>query len=218
MTGVLRHPALGQVKYAVTEVPTGGDGQTAAVIGMMSQYASEDSRHPIIIKEAQEAVASRPDLPPHEAVFYWVKSRIRFVRDEDTVTPWQEKTTSPVVEALIRPVDMAVMCEGGTSCQRIGDCDDFSMYTAALLLALNIPASFVTVAAGRESDDYSHVYIAAYPGGQRVALDTSHGPYPGWETAQARRIEEWPVGGGMGKLLTLAAIVGLGAYAWRKWR
>lgn len=216
MTGVLRHPTLGQVKYAVTEVPTGGDGQTAAVIGMMSQYASEDSKHPIIISEAQEAVASRPDIPPYEAVFWWVKGRVRFVRDEETVMPWQKDTVSPVVEALIRPVDMVVMCNGGSSCQRIGDCDDFSMYTASLLLALGIPASFVTVAASQDSDDYSHVYVAAYPGGVRIPLDTSHGGYPGWETRQARRITEWPVGGGAGKLLGLALLAGLGVYAWRR--
>lgn len=217
MTGTLAHPTLGQVKYEVTAVPTGGDGQTSAVVSLMSRYALEDSRHPIVIVAAQEAVRLRPDAPPHEAVFWYVKDRIRFVRDEETVTPWQNQTVDPVVEALIRPVDMIAMCNGGASCQRVGDCDDFSMLTAALLTALGIDAAFVTVAASRESDDFSHVYVAAYPNGVRVPLDTSHGPHPGWETPNARRTQEWPVSGA-GGWIGMITLVGLGAYLWRKLR
>lgn len=209
MTGTLHHPSFGAVRYSVSEVPTGGDGQTAAVIGLMKGYVQEDARHPILLKDLQQALASRPDLPAHEAIFWWVKDRVRFVRDEDTVQPWQQGTDLPVVEALIRPVDMVVMCGGGASCQRTGDCDDFSMYTAALLTAAGIDAAFATVAASSESTDFSHVYVVAYPNGTRVPLDTSHGAYPGWETNQARRIQEWPVGGG--GLMTLVALVALGA-------
>ena len=43
-----------------------------------------------------------------------------------------------------------------------GDCDDFSMLTAALLEASGIPWEFVTVAADRDSPGrFSHVYVRA---------------------------------------------------------
>lgn len=211
MTGLLHHPSLGVVKYSVAEVPTGGDGQTQAVVGMMTGYVVEDAKHPILVADLQNALAARPELPPHEAIYWWVKDRVRFVRDEEITYPWQEQNTHPVVEALIRPVDMIAMCEGGRGgpgCQRIGDCDDFSMYTAALLTAAGVEAKFATVAANPESTDFSHVYVVAYPNGVRVPMDTSHGSHPGWETGQGSRIQEWPIGGGGGLLFLLALGVG----------
>jgi len=208
----MHHPTLGDVRYTITEVPSGGDGQTAAVIGLMTKYVVEDAKHPIVVQDLKQALTARPDLSPCEAIYWWVKDRVRFVRDEETVTPWQSNTTDPIVEALIRPVDMIAMCEngrGGAGCQRVGDCDDFSMYTAALLTAAGIRSAFATVAASGQSTDFSHVYVVAYPSGIRLPMDTSHGSYPGWETGQATRIQEWPVGGGDGLLFLLA--IGVGA-------
>jgi hypothetical protein len=98
------------------------------------------------------------------------------------------------------------------------DCDGFAMYTAALLQAHGIRSSFVTVAADPEQPDrFSHVYVVAYTSdGERIAMDTSHGPYPGWEVGRYSRIEEWPVdgGGGLLPLLLLAA----GTWWWFKRR
>src|SRR3990172_5349573 len=89
-----------------------------------------------------------------------VKRRLQFVRDEETAKPFQSGmgVGDVVVETLIRPRDMSVLCADG-SCVRQGDCDDFSMYTASLLLALGIKAAFVTVAASPSSSHYSHVYV-----------------------------------------------------------
>lgn len=202
----LFHPALGQtVNYSVSEVPEGGDGQTSAVIGMMSRYAVEDSSTREIQLDAQRALADNPTLAPEEAVFWWVKRRIRFVRDEETVVPFGDQG-GVMVEALIRPVDMSTMAG-----DKQGDCDDFSMYTASLLLALGIPAAFVTVAASPGNNDFSHVYVAAYPGGRRVPLDTSHGDRPGWETPRAHRIKEWEVGG-IGWIAPVLVMTAIGAW------
>jgi hypothetical protein len=193
----LYHPQLGQtVNFEVHAIPDGGDGQTSAVIDLMTRYARQDSGSPEIQAAAREAVAEYSDLPPWEAVFWYVKRRLRFVRDEQTAVPFQEQYDSPVVETLIRPMDMVTLCANQSGCIRQGDCDDFSMYTASLLMALGIPCKFVTVAASTAApDEFSHVYVAAYPppAGQRVPLDTSHGHYPGWETKAYTRIQEWNV-------------------------
>lgn len=208
----LYHPALGQsVNYTIQEVPEGGDAQTAAVVGIMSRYAMEDSSSPEIKRDADIAVSECAGCTPAESVFWFVKKRLRFVRDEETVVPFEvDKDTrgGVMVEALIRPRDMSTMAH-----EKLGDCDDFSMYTASLLLALGVPASFVTVAASPDqaNTEFSHVYVAAYPGGVRVPLDTSHGDRPGWETAKARRIKEWEIGG-VGSYLPLVVILVIGAW------
>jgi hypothetical protein len=189
----LYHPGLGQqVAFSNQEVPEGGDAQTAAVIGIMSRYAAEDASSPEVQRDAQQAMAECSGCMPEEAVFRWIKHRLRFVEDGVTAQPFDGEAQSQggtFVEALIRPRDMAVLGVGSQA----GDCDDYSMYAASLLLALGVPVSFVTVAADPESSDFSHVYVAAYRNGVRVPLDTSHGPRPGWETGRAKRIKEWPV-------------------------
>lgn len=212
------HPALGQnLNYEVAQVPEGGDAQTAAVIDMMAGYARDDSSSMEVQRDARAALAQYPGMPPEESVFWWVKARLQFVRDEETAKPVQAgmPVNDVVVEMLIRPRDMSVLCADG-SCVRQGDCDDFSMYTVALLLALDIPAAFVTVAADPSSSDYSHVYVAAYPQNRgRVALDTSHGARPGWETDRAARKREWPVSG-VGPWLGMAILI-VGAWMLCRW-
>jgi len=192
-------------------VPEDPDGQVAGTIDLMRRYVQEDSHSPEIQRDAQEAVGSLDPshIPQQEIVsrvFGYVKSRVTFVGDELLAAgTGLEETGPPVVEVLIRPKDMAVMCDQGT-CQRMGDCDDFSMYAAALLTSLGVKTAFVTVAADRAQPNmFSHVYLAAYTNeGERIPLDTSHGPRPGWETPQSTRIKEWPIGG-MGDGLALAA-------------
>jgi len=192
--GVVDHPELGLVKYEITPAPGNADSQVESTIGLMRRYTAEDALTADIQRDAMLAVQASPGLSPEEAVFWWVRNQIRFVEDDYTTRQFQSRTVEPVVEALIRPRDMATLILQGRA---QGDCDDFAMYTAALLMALTIPVAFVTVAGNPQSTDYSHVYVAAYTGRGRVALDTSHGPAPGWEyqsdTIMPVRIQEWPI-------------------------
>jgi hypothetical protein len=51
----------------------------------------------------------------------------------------------------------------------------------------------MTVAAdSKRPREFSHIYVVAYYKGQRIPLDFSHGPYPGWECPSSR-MKEWPV-------------------------
>jgi hypothetical protein len=188
------HPAWGDARYEATIVPDDPDGQVAAVIDLMRRYVLEDYRTPAVAAEARRAIVLDPD--PLAAVFWHVKRGIGFTRDEVLSQPYQANHEYPIVEVLIRPVDMATMCAGG-GCRRSGDCDDYSMYAAALLTNLGVDVSFVTLAAdGSNPAAYSHVYLAAYRGGVRTALDVSHGQYPGWEAPNRYgKRKEWPVKG-----------------------
>lgn len=191
------------------------DSQVEATIRTMARYAAEDAGRPEIQGEAQEIsqACGADQVAQTREVHGRVRNRIRFLRDEETAIPLAGISQEPIVEILVRPIDMYYAGAGAG----IGDCDDYSMYAAALLTALGIDCSFVTLAADPGSDQFTHVYVAAYPNGQRVAVDASHGPYCGWEAPRpgARKLE-WPIqdpmrncGGGLSTLLVLAGIVGL---------
>jgi transglutaminase-like putative cysteine protease len=196
------------------------DSQVAETIELMARYVREDARAPEV--QAAAAEITSPGAIPQEdieAIFYHVKRLIRFQHDETTAQPLTSRLVQmgvgdyPVVEVLIRPRDM-VTWRKDTGRGQVGDCDDFAMLTAALLLSRNIKANFVTAAADyRVLGQWSHVYVAAYPqGGARVAMDTSHGEYPGWEVQGVGRKREWPIEGGY-RGLVIAAVLALVLWA-----
>lgn len=201
MQGSYIHPQMGSVRYEAHVVSDDPQEQVEQVVAQMSEYAVADSASPEILSDLSRVVpvshAVRSSLPggcwtdsrTAAALFYHVQNRMRFQRDEDTVAGLQSMTETPIVEGLVRPVDMAVMERG------IGDCDDYAMYLASLLLAAGIPCAFVTVAADpQDPSRFSHVYVAAYTRDEgRIPLDASHGEYPGWETEYYYQRREWPL-------------------------
>lgn len=209
----LYHPQFGQVlPTQESYVPDDPDGQVAGTIDLMRRYVVEDSTHPSVIHDAAEAVGATdwshiPQRELAQRVFTYVKRRLSFVDDERLSSHLETPDTVPIIEVLVRPKQMAELCGAGQQCRRLGDCDDFSMYTAALLTALGIRSAFVTIAAdSSDANRYSHVYVVAYTNdGERIPMDVSHGPRPGWEHGVYTRKQEWPVGGmGVGTVLTLA--------------
>jgi hypothetical protein len=120
-------------------------------------------------------------------IFEYVRSSVTFVQDEDVLT--QEFGVRPDNELLIEPAVLLSMDKPR------GDCDDFSMLTASLLLVVGLPAYFVTVKADhRQPDRWSHVYVGTVlEDGTEYPLDCSHGPFAGWETNQAINKQRWPV-------------------------
>lgn len=204
--GTVSHPLLGQdLKYGVQVVPDDPDAQVRATIGLMCGYAREDAKSPEIQREAQEiwAQCRGNRLGMIQEVWRRVQHKIQFLNDDKTASPIeglfeQMYNGAPIVEILIRPKDMAVIK------QRIGDCDDYSMYVACLLMALFIDCSFVTIAGDSHAPGtFTHVYVAAYPDGftgVRVPVDASHGPSCGWEGKRpGMRCGEWKVSDGDGE-------------------
>lgn len=223
------HPGFGEtLRYRVDRVSDDPDTQVAQVIGVMADYVRADSHSPEIQADVRSIrlTGASGGQDPIQDTFDWVKSRMQFVRDEDTAAPieqsWSgtpqavEITGEPVVEVLIRPRDMAVAKRAQ------GDCDDYVQYGFCLLRAQGIPVNFCTVAADlRQPDVYSHVYGACYPGGVRVPVDFSHGPYPGWEYVDParpqRKWKEWAVDYtpmGRSRLLPLLVAGGIGVAIW----
>jgi transglutaminase-like putative cysteine protease len=209
------HPNFGH-DIAISGAPLSEDPDTqvAQVVGLMLDYSTADAATAELRADATAASLLAGD-DPIAGNFWDVKRRLRFVEDAETGAPFAaEFPSSEIVETLVRPIDMRAMASPA------GDCDDFSMTTRARLLALGIPARFVTVAVDPEDPSrFSHVYVVADCDGGvcgsnwsgRVALDTSHGDYPGWECPNPfGKREEWPAAGWS----IAAALAIAGAAAW----
>lgn len=219
LSGTMQHPTLGTVRYEMREVSDDPDQQVADTVALMRQYATEDGRSYPLYADVRRAQASNPAAEVLGNTFEYLRRHgtrgMQFVQDETTGRPFERSDAPggwrPVVETLMRPYDQA-LCQYPQ-----GDCDDFSMYGAAHLVALGVPCLFATVGADRDvPDQFTHVYLVAYPkegpyAGQRVPMDLSHGPYLGWEVPNRYgKFCEWPVNRGLG-LLQLGALAG-GAY------
>lgn len=177
----------------------GADGQVLSTIDLMKQYAIEDSKHPLILETAKRIASS--NRPLDQAVHQEANAKLRFV--EDTANAAQTNIAdlapdSEVIEVLTRPVDVEILSQRSIVS---GDCDDFAMYVASLLLALEalgFPVSntrFITIAADTENpNEFSHVYVRTVYMGSDTAIDASHGPYAGWHAEdRAFRKTEHPV-------------------------
>ena len=205
------------LNWDATVVPDDPDEQVAITIELMSDYVRADAQSPEVVAEAEIAApAGAGPLDILDGIFHHVKHLIQFQHDEDTASPLRSKLLEaglgdyPVVEVLIRPRDMITWRGDTRGGQPKGDCDDYAMLTAALVLAKGMGAKFVTVAADpRLPGQWSHVYVVAYPeGGERVAMDTSHGGYPGWEAQNGvTRRQEWDIDAGLEQWLVIGLVV-----------
>lgn len=211
--GTVDHPVFGPVAYRVQDIGWDADGQVGKTLALMGERVREDSKDPGFCYWARQVVGFDPgqgrDADVIEAAYGHVKHAIRFQRDETTAAGVGGYPEGEVIECIIRPREMAKLVQRVVG---VGDCDDFTMYLAALLACYGVESEFCTVAAdGRAPGNYSHVYLVAYPVDEwtgckvRVPLDASHGEYPGWETENKfGRRTEWPINGGLGGWLGLA--------------
>lgn len=150
---------------------------------MMIRYAIEDSQHPNVLAWAREVPIEYPLDRRISAVFDLVHSRVRFMTDQQRF--------SDATEVLSRPSRTVV--------DLVGDCDDFSMLVAALILALGLPVRIDYVVISTDGQNFDHVYVLVQkPDGSLVPLDASHGPFPGWFYPGKLAIL-WPVADNRGK-------------------
>lgn len=175
--------------------PVDNDRSTFETVQQMIALARDAASKPAINHVVSSLLLSLSKKNPSDmdlvrAIYWWVKGRVRFREDESIlvedmgwVDPYQELLISP--EILIR------------MSQPEGDCDDFSMLLASLLVAAKIPVWFVAVAVDeREPWRWSHIYCKVFLKDERklITLDASHGTYPGWETSREKfRVGEWRV-------------------------
>jgi hypothetical protein len=122
-----------------------GEAGTAQTIALMRQLIDQALTDPSFIRKASDIVSAAPaydSIGEAQTIYSWVKSNIRFTMD-------------PVSkEKLYPPAELLKI--------RAGDCDDISMLTAALLMAVGYPARLITISAdASQPQNFSHVYVEA---------------------------------------------------------
>lgn len=184
----------GPVRAQTWPQPADDEAATAQTIAVMSEMARRDAwSEPVREAAHQAAAGATTPRGIAAAVHAWIQSRIKFV--EDLIPAGLAGVEDPAqAEVLIRPADLLAMREPA------GDCDDFSMLCASMLLALGIEPKFKTVAADPTNPGaYSHVYVVANlprrvgAGAEDVAIDASHGPHIGWEAGNIQKARVWPI-------------------------
>lgn len=211
----LEHSTLTGLKASLQALPMGADGQVLSTIDLMKAYAIEDSKHPLILETAKRIAYG--NRPLDQAVHQEANTKLRFVEDTANAAQTNIASLAPdadVIEVLTRPADVEILSQRSVVS---GDCDDFAMYVASLLLALEtlgFPVSnvrFVTIAADTENpSEFSHVYVRCDYMGSDTAIDASHGPYAGWhaEDRAFRKTEHLVKAMSYSASLALALILG----------
>lgn len=135
-----------------------GDAGTEQTVALIREAVHQAWRDPLVRATAGRLIAG---LHPQDtegqarAIFDWVRSHIRFVRD-----PVDHETVSSARWTLTHG---------------FGDCDDINaVLLPGLLGAVGIPARLVTVAVDpRDPQQFTHVYAEADLGGRWVPVDAA---------------------------------------------
>lgn len=188
--------ALGRVVSIehTTANPWNTDISTAQTIHQMSHLVNAQFYSALVNEAVNDATANLPDSASDEeiarAIFWWVKRHVQFSEDEELMHSQLGIKTEDLDKELLIPPTTLLQMPVPT-----GDCDDFSMLVAAMLKNVGMRVKFVTIAADESMPwKFSHVFVRTKDDkGNWVSLDASHGPYPGWQTKQNFREQEWDV-------------------------
>jgi hypothetical protein len=155
------------------------DLATAQTVGLMCGYISEAAGDPLVQLAARLSLAWGD---PCSGAFWDAKHRIEFKSDQALMLRLLNEGDN--LELLIHPSVIARWRKPQ------GDCDDFVMWSCALLCCCGLDFEIKTVAANPQlpPDEFSHVYArAVFDDGTRLPIDaTPSGRYPGWEVPPAR--------------------------------
>lgn len=188
------------------------DSATARTVRQMVRHITAGASDPEVLRWV---ALSQVYLPAGASAyarawcwFWWVKSHVRFVSDEDSILRYFGE--SEQLELLISPAVMVRMDDPA------GDCDDFSMLVCAGLAAMGLRCEVVTVAARPDDPGiFSHVFARVEVGrGRWLAMDASHGDRPGWEVPPERQYRRvvWGLDGSRMEVETMAGYNGLHGY------
>lgn len=162
---------------SITSIPTdpfNNETSTRDTVEEMARIAIEQAQSPIILRVVEDLQLT--NLSPWDqclTIYSFVRRTLTFKEDEiqlalDGHHPSSELLRTPEYLLTIQPE---------------GDCDDYSLLTATLLLAgTNLGVAFGTIKTRDDRPmDWSHIYVVAVGPGGPIAMDCSHGPYVGWE-------------------------------------
>lgn len=133
-----------------------------------------------------------------QAIFDWIKNHGVFQRDQFQI----ERVEHPIssMQSIVKARKSGAYQGPGLF---VGDCDQFSIWAAALGGLLGFQYAFETAKTDlRRPDEFSHVWTALLVGKDWIPLDAStRGAHMGWRPpVDGDRFKRWPekeIGGGM---------------------
>lgn len=160
--------------------PMDSDRSTVDTIHQMIAIAKVSARSPKVISIVDSLLRTLPSKPSKKdlvrVIYWWVKNHVTYVEDERILA--EQLGYQDVNQELLIPPDTLLSMP-----QPMGDCDDFSMLIASLMVAAKIPVGYVTIAVDPETPNrFSHVYCVVQVDGEEIYLDASHGSRVGWQT------------------------------------
>lgn len=188
---------------------------TAQTVAKMCEYIDAGARDSIVRAWAAQAInmygCGRDDAAMKVwAVFWLVKHAVEYVHDEPRL---QRLGEGAALDLLIAP---AVLVRTRKPKE---DCDGFTMLICAMLRALLVECYIVTVAADpSDPSRWSHVFaLAKLDDGSYMAVDGSHGAFPGWMVPAEHvfRWQAWGLNGREANDVKMPRFRGLHGYARR---
>lgn len=157
-------------------IPPGNPG-ILVTVDRMRVMVRESLRSPWLRWAFRQMVQSVPfsQMTPDVrigTIYEWVLSHLTYGYDgqlSDSVLGLEEEIRSP--EYLLHRIYQFGIAEG--------DCDDFVILMAALLLASGTRVRFVLTSA-RDDQEFDHVFLQAWTGTVWINLDGIHGAELGW--------------------------------------
>lgn len=141
-------------------LPDGVEGIKATLALMVKLAQAAKRSFPVrrLAEQLMVGVKQKSWLDEVRAIHEYVRDNIRYTKDINGV------------ETVATPEQ--------TMARRMGDCDDKSLLTAALLESIGHPTRFVAV--GRTPGRYVHVLVETKVGGQWLPVETTENVPVGW--------------------------------------
>ena len=166
---------------------TDSDEATAQEVQLMTACVEHAIADPIIGRAWRDAwdAFRGPAMDDEAQVCWWyAKYTVKFVNHQDLLRDWMFRLDDR--QLVISPDALLRMRNPK------GNCATFTCLIQTLLRYRGIPYETCAVAVNPMfPEEFTHVYpMAVRPDGSRIALDASHGKYPGWEAPPSRVLKK----------------------------
>lgn len=159
------------MRYRLSQIGTGENG-TDQTVRELARLVDLSLHRPYIRILAigildRANTSSREPVRAAQALFNWVRVRIRYIKDTLNIETIQDPEITAKLQA--------------------GDCDDHAALLAALALSVGIPVRFVVLGPSRQN--FQHIYTEMLCAGRWVPVDTASDlPFGAVKSLPARKI------------------------------
>ena len=163
------------------------DNATAQTVQYMCALVARSLSYPVLAaawRDAWEHFRFIAGFDEPTAIWWYARYLIKFVHHQKLLVDWMGLPNE--LQLLISPEALLRLREP------VGDCAVFTTLIGALLAYRGWTWHVVTVAVNPLHPDlYTHVYPEVVrPDGEVMALDASHGKYPGWRAPDYRILKK----------------------------